>query len=322
VYGAVRAGDDGDDVRKDHSIRCERQCKHCATTFLSIKRRGKWPEFCSRSCFLASTKSKQDEVTCEGCGARFKPAKAATKYCSEACSVRGRYGPPKQKQCEHCGSEFATRRGEQKFCSDACYLGSRKRQDYPPTKSKECPVCDSVFEAEQSSFNEDGYAKYCSPACHSEGKRTGREVACANCGSVFYASPSKEDRGARCCSRMCRDEWNRGSNSRLWVGAYTDGATGKRLLNAPRPGFVSPYIGEHRIVAAKAIGRLLDPHECVLHLNNNLADNRPENLFVCGSVSEMIKRVSGTLPWPAAGNLDTYEKGAPLEFPQPLSETG
>jgi len=108
------------------------------------------------------------------------------------------------------------------------------------------------------------------------------------------------------CSAGCRVEHYRGANSRLFVGSYIESATGFKKLHLVRPGFASKYIREHRVVASKAIGRMLLPSEPVIHVNGNPSDCSPGNLFVCRSNGEMVKRYAGKLPWPTIGNLDTY----------------
>jgi len=77
-----------------------------------------------------------------------------------------------------------------------------------------------------------------------------------------------------------------------------------------RPGYVGKYIGDHRLVASRAIGRLVTRNEFVIRINRNPEDNRPENLFICESNSEFSKRRNGSLPWPTDSNLRDFTAGA------------
>lgn len=214
-------------------------------------------------------------------------------------------------ECQHCHKEFEAKQDHgrwPKFCSRACF----EAETYlaPRPKEKACPTCGNVFLATSSTHEtEDGLRKYCSTKCSREGRKTGSTFTCRNCGTAFYRHQTDiERKRTGCCSEKCRNEFYIGDRSHGWKGGgYFDTTTGVRHVVFKRDGFVSPYVGEHRVIASQSIGRILETHEWVLHLNGSKKDNRPDNLFICCSVSEHRKRVNGTLEWPKRSNLNSYK---------------
>lgn len=63
------------------------------------------------------------------------------------------------------------------------------------------------------------------------------------------------------------------------------------------------YILEHRLVMERKLGRLLEPHEVVHHLNGVNDDNRPENLEVYSdNATHLREELTGRVPkWTEEG---------------------
>lgn len=91
---------------------------------------------------------------------------------------------------------------------------------------------------------------------------------CKRCGSTFQAPLSRVKKGAaRYCSRFCADDARRSGG---WISnqgynrTKIDGQT----------------ITVHRYIMEQHLGRTLEPHEDVHHINGDKLDNRIENLRV------------------------------------------
>jgi hypothetical protein len=64
------------------------------------------------------------------------------------------------------------------------------------------------------------------------------------------------------------------------------------------------YKAQHRLLIASFIGRPLKRNsEPVWHLNGVPTDNRLENLYVFSDIGEMMRALSGTIPFPSESNV-------------------
>ena len=100
---------------------------------------------------------------------------------------------------------------------------------------------------------------------------------CDQCGSEYSTYPSNLKRSKfHFCSKACERESKKLHNTRIsWRGGHVGKTTGYLYIRID-----GKDIGEHILVAEKAIGRKLRTGEVVHHINGNKLDNRPENLQV------------------------------------------
>jgi endogenous inhibitor of DNA gyrase (YacG/DUF329 family) len=113
---------------------------------------------------------------------------------------------------------------------------------------------------------------------------------CEHCGVKIEQRPQ---RPRRFCSRRCSALWAH-ANGRVppqklregnpnWHGGKSLNGDGYVLIlvkseRHTRLSKSKRYQLEHRVVMAKKLGRSLEPHETVHHINGIKTDNRPENL--------------------------------------------
>lgn len=126
------------------------------------------------------------------------------------------------------------------------------------------------------------------------------KVKCPKCSHLMTAVAST-------CNK-CRLEANKGANHNSWVSGSTYTNDGYVLLYMPdHPRAQNGrYVREHVYVMEGIMGRPLEPHENVHHVNGVRDDNRPENLELWSTSQPPGQRVADKVAW-AKEIISLYE---------------
>lgn len=156
----------------------------------------------------------------------------------------------------------------------------------------ECAHCGKIFSLHESRLKEHNY---CDKICRGAAKRITKP--CAACGKPvtrLKCAMVKE----LCCDRTCASVYlsrkmtamNEELNpDRMTVETRTK--IREAHLDSGEGVFYEKTFGvhTHRTVAEMMLGRQLKPGEVVHHINEDIRDNRPENLMVFPSQAEHAK---------------------------------
>lgn len=127
-----------------------------------------------------------------------------------------------------------------------------------------CEKCGQQFK----SWKKNKPNRFCSRECAPQGRVAKKpSTKCEECGVLFRRYGGTQ--AARFCSRECyRKSGSRTLDEKGYVRIYMPSETT----------WQSGQIFEHRYVMQQALGRPLERHESVHHINGDRADNRLENL--------------------------------------------
>lgn len=213
--------------------------------------------------------------TCLHCDTKFHAVSSSVRvYCSTACvgaAARSRRrGECRERACDHCGESFSypiARGNDRRFCSPQCASRSTALRRRSRSQAAELKKCKSAWCGKAATRVVSGYCE----RCYCSARRNGGE-------------PKKPSYG----------------RSKFWVASGYVMLIRKGHPLANHKG----HVYEHRFVAHETHSGCCPPcHWCgidlawesavVDHLNEDRADNRPENLVVaCSSCN----RVRGVIP--------------------------
>jgi hypothetical protein len=248
---------------------------------------------------------------CQYCHKSYTAHSRTSLFCSRLCATNHRKAqtPAKFQNCLHCKKPFEiphgggkSRAASAKYCSRECV---REHHSWHPEATTQCDNCGDDFTTSVSQSRiETGRGVFCSKACYKTHQQKRKVIKkCAECGQEFKVSPCRSEELT--CSRSCRIKHFKRDRSKGWKGGVV--AQNKRAFRRiDRDGYKAKYDGEHRLTAAREIGRPIKRGEVIMCIDEKHENLSPDNLFICPNQKEYGLIRMGAVKWPAASNLAQF----------------
>lgn len=244
-------------------------------------------------------------LKCQECGVEYVGRKKHQRFCSRSCSttftMRNKAPEKIKKECPECSTIFFRPPSNRDVhCSRQCLYNAKK---WEKAQEFTCQMCGETFFRNLRERKQKKYCSttYCSKTCSVKGLAKHHEKSCKNCGKVFTPYTKK----LVTCSKTCSNEYFSRDRSHAWKGGVV-AQNGRPYRKIDREGYQAKYDGEHRLVAAREIGRNLARGEVVLCIDGNNLNHAPKNLFLCPSQKEYSMIRSGAVEFPTESNLQQY----------------
>lgn len=242
---------------------------------------------------------------CGHCGVTYTAHKYDQQYCSKSCSTTAtaKRVEHTERTCPGCSVKWsAPPSNPSQYCSKQCIFDSG---EWERPRDADCEQCGTAFKARRRRTR-DEWERFCSHACAAkalEVPRVGK--VCAQCGAGFKVYEYRA--GEVTCSAECRDAYHVRDRHHAWKGGLV-AQSERPFRRFDRDGYQAKYEGEHRLIAAREIGRGLVRGEVLICLDRDNLNLSPANLFLCPSMTEWGMISAGAVEWPTGSNLKAYRE--------------
>lgn len=251
-----------------------------------------------RTYYAPETSSASDGTkkrrACLVCG-KVRIGRSPT--CRE-CYMQARASTYLAVTCAQCGTKFTKMRAEvekarragrkNQFCSHACH--AQQMRERPTAR---CAHCGTPFPARGR--------KYCSTECV-KAARPRKTKKCPRCGTEFlYSSERRVYCGKRCADAAHSDRMVGTGNSRYRTGkSYAAWFRAMRPLIMERDGHQCRVCSQpdKPTVVTYTRGSAMRSVLRVHHIDENPANNRPENLITLCQTCHLVHHKSAQTPFP------------------------